>query len=106
MKALTNVVRNSNDIGRLPKLIALFLAECLPILNEPKHVLYAKVNSFLLQRPSLDVNDIPLFYSLANTGDHFEAEVDWLLKMLASGLDDDMVFVNSAVCLMIDLICS
>jgi hypothetical protein len=106
MKALTNVVRNSNDIGRLPKLIALFLAECLPILNDPKHILYEKVNSFLLQRPSLDMKDIPLFYSLANTGDHFEVEVDWLLEMLASGLDDDMVFVKSVVFLIIDLTCS
>jgi len=106
MKALMNVVRNSDDIGRFPKLIAIFLAECLPILNEPNHILYEKVNSFLLQRPSLDMNDIPMFYSLSNTGDHFEAEVDWLLEILIAGLDDDTVFVKFTVLLMIDLTCS
>lgn len=92
MRALIGVVRNSEGSGRLPKLITLFLGECLPILMEPKHILYEKVNSFLLQRPSLDLNDIPMFYSLSNTGEHFDAEVDWLFTIITASLDDDMVF--------------
>jgi Nucleolar pre-ribosomal-associated protein 1 len=99
MKAFMNIVRNAGDGGsvitRLPKLISLFLAKCLPILMEPRHILYEKVNSFLLQRPSLDLRDIPMFYSLSNTGNHFEAEVDFLLNIITAGFDDNTVFPNS-----------
>ena len=97
MRALINVVRSAGDGGRLPKLITLFLAKCLRVLTDPKHILYEKVNFFLLQRPFLDLNDIPMFYSLSNTGDHFEFEVDWILEIITASLDDDLVSLKITI---------
>ena len=61
---------------------------------DPQHILYEKVNVFFLQRPSLDVDDIPMVYALSNTGEYFEKEVDWLLDILIAGLDDKQVHPN------------
>lgn len=90
-----NVVRNSwrqgDEISRIPKLTTIFLGESLRVMMDPKHILYEKVNSFYLQRPVLDFDDIPMFYSLSNSGEHFEQEVNWLLNIVIAGLDDSAV---------------
>ena len=80
-----------NTIFRIPKLTAVFLGESLRILMNPQHILYEKVNSFFLQRPSLDLDDVPMFYTLSNSGESFEQEVEWLLDVLIAGLDDELV---------------
>lgn len=96
-----NVLRNSGRDGiritRIPKLIAIFLGESLRVMMDPKHVLYEKVNSFFLQRPTLDLDDIPMFYSLSNSGEHFEKEVNWLLDIMLAGLDDPVVFLQKCI---------
>jgi hypothetical protein len=81
------------SIFRFPKLIALFLSESLQVLMNPQHALYEKVNTFFLQRPVLDLQDIPMFYSLSNSGDSFEQDVEWLLDVLIGGLDDHLVWL-------------
>jgi hypothetical protein len=62
-------------------------------MMDPKHILYEKVNTFFLQRPSLDFDDVPMFYSLSNSGEHFEQEVNWLLNFMMAGLDDPLVIL-------------
>ena len=92
-----NVTRNSglpspdNHQTRMPKFIAVFLSESLQVMMNPSHILYEKVNSFFLQRPALDLDDIPMFYTLSNSGQHFEQEVIWLLDIVRAGLDDASV---------------
>jgi hypothetical protein len=91
MNALRNSGQEENGISRLPKLITVFLAESLRVIMDPKHILYEKVNSFFLQRPTLDLGDIPMFYTLSNSGEHFELEVMWLFNVMNAGLDDPLV---------------
>ena len=91
-----NVIRNSggeDEISRIPKLTAIFLGESLRVMMDPKHILYEKVNTFFLQRPTLDFDDVPMFYSLSNSGEHFEQEVNWLLNIMMAGLDDPLVIL-------------
>jgi hypothetical protein len=90
-----NAIRNSKfrgeDLSRIPKLASVFLAQSLNVLMDAKHILYGKVNSFFLQRPLLDLKDVPMFYTLSNSGEHFEREVDWLLNIINAGFDDPSV---------------
>jgi len=91
-----NGIRNSGQgETKIPKLIGVFLAESLQVVMNPQHILYEKVNTFFLQRPALDLDDIPMFYSLSNSGEYFEREVDWLLDIMVAGVHhemDDVVF--------------
>jgi hypothetical protein len=97
IKALINGIRNSSqgdEQPTIPKIVAVFLAESLQVIMNPQHILYEKVNTFLLQRTALDLKDIPMFYSLSNTGNYFEREVDWLLDIMIAGLHDEMVVIS------------
>jgi hypothetical protein len=82
----------------------VFLSEALQVLMDPQHILYEKVNVFFLQRPALDLDDIPMAYALSNTGEYFEKEVDWLLNIMTAGLDDPKVhspaywFLTNSLC--------
>jgi len=94
-----NVLRNSrlegdNTFVRISKMMSIFLGKALRVMMNSQHILYEKVNIFFLQRPALELDDVPMFYTLSNSGEYFEEEVDWLLGILTAGLDDD------AVCLM------
>jgi hypothetical protein len=54
--------------GSVPPLLCAFVARALPVLLRPGHWLYAGLNSFLLQRPTLDLGDVPMLYGLLNSG--------------------------------------
>jgi len=92
MNGIRNVNALDATVPRIPKLITVFLSEALQVLVDPKHILYEKVSVFFLQRPSLELDDIPMFYTLSNSGDYFEQEVSWLLEILSAGVDDPTVF--------------
>jgi Nucleolar pre-ribosomal-associated protein 1 len=97
-----NSVRNSGmgeEYQSIPKLIGVFLAESLQVIMNPQHILYEKVNTFFLQRPALDLEDIPMFYSLSNSGEYFEREVDWLLDIMIAGVHNDETVDHSRWCL-------
>jgi hypothetical protein len=53
---------------RVPCMITYFIGQSLEVLMRPAHLLYLRVNTFLLQRPRMDVRDIPMFYSLLQSG--------------------------------------
>lgn len=91
VKALRNSAIEGNGLPRIPKVIGIFLGESLQVMMDPKHILYEKVNVFFLQRPGLELDDIPMFYSLSNSSEHFEREVLWLLDVLIAGTNDETV---------------
>ena len=73
--------------ARLPALVCLFVAEALDVALKPTHAHYQVINSFLLKKPTLDLNDVPLFYTMFNHGgQHHRARRSWLLNYLGDGV--------------------
>jgi hypothetical protein len=68
--------------------VAVFIGRAVRIALHPENApMYPLINKFLLQRPMLDAEDVPLFYNLFNaSSDTFRAERIWLLRVLAAGL--------------------
>ena len=52
---------------RVPGVIASFVLEALRVLQRPGHALYLPLNRFLLSRPQLDLEDIPMWYQCFNS---------------------------------------
>ena len=45
------------------------------------------INSFLLKRPTVELNDVPLFYTMFNHGgQHHRARRTWMLTYIGDGL--------------------
>ena len=75
---------------KIPSLLAVFVADAIKILLRPGHAIYAQVNNFLLARPTLDLTDVPMFYSCFNSGRNTAREERiWILKLLIQGLHTD-----------------
>ena len=71
----------------LPYTHALFLARSALILSRPANDLYVALNGFLVRRPSLDLNDLPLFLPLFYSSRPFHhREKVWALRLLRDGL--------------------
>ncbi|RUS16670.1 hypothetical protein BC937DRAFT_90940 [Endogone sp. FLAS-F59071] len=91
LDSLKNAIADSNDkdviLQRIPTIITVFVAHALGILLQPAHFMYPHVNKFLLQRPFIDLEDIPMFYSLFNTSS-FSLKKDrvWILRLLSAGV--------------------
>ncbi|KAF9959147.1 hypothetical protein BGZ72_010277 [Mortierella alpina] len=91
---LLNALKNSvvdRDDGmappRLPAAITTFVAHALATLLRPDHFMYPHVNKFCLQRPTIDLEDIPMFYSMFNSSsDQHRKERVWMLRLLAASL--------------------
>ncbi|GAQ89059.1 hypothetical protein KFL_004830100 [Klebsormidium nitens] len=89
VRLLLHYVRNAitEPLQRIPMTSAAFAAEAACIQMHPEHALYGALNKFLLKRPALDLEDIPLFYSLFNSGSpSYRTERVWMLRLLAAGL--------------------
>ncbi|KAM0750489.1 hypothetical protein T439DRAFT_302525 [Meredithblackwellia eburnea MCA 4105] len=71
----------------IPSLIALFLANCLHCITTPDSPLYPELSRFLLQRPTLDQRDVPMFYLLFySASDEPRIDHHWLIQFLSEGL--------------------
>ncbi|KAH8551242.1 hypothetical protein BGW37DRAFT_54733 [Umbelopsis sp. PMI_123] len=99
MNAVKNAipVRNvDNEFKRIPFLITAFAAQTISILLSPAHFMYPRVNTFLLQRQLVDIEDIPLFYNLFNTSaENHKKDRAWILRLLGVGLrtfDDHRIY--------------
>jgi Nucleolar pre-ribosomal-associated protein 1 len=81
-------IEKEDEITPIPSLIASFVAQALIILLKPESDMYPVINQFLLQRPVLDLEDIPLFYQLfySSTEDGRNERV-WMLRLLKNGLN-------------------
>ena len=81
-------IEKRNEISPLPSLITSFAAQSLMILLKPESDMYAMINQFCLQRPVLDINDVPMFYNLFYShSDSFRKERIWILQLLLNGLN-------------------
>lgn len=86
---LMQVLRNAvtSKFERIPALIAAFVDQALTVLLTPSHDLYKSVNRFLLQRPALDVGDVPMLYALLNSStSHHQDDRMWMLRLLHHGV--------------------
>ncbi|GAA5826641.1 hypothetical protein JCM11251_002831 [Rhodosporidiobolus azoricus] len=76
----------------IPSSIALFLAHCTSLLGQPDSPLYPAFERFLLQRSTVDLRDVPMFYLMiySSNSDEFAAEPReerrWMVRFLTEGL--------------------
>jgi hypothetical protein len=77
----------SDQSPRVPRIICSFVAQAAIILTKPESFMYTAINRFLLQRPAIDLTDIPLFYECIYAD---KKEQLWMLKLLANSQVNDM----------------
>ena len=88
---LLSVLRDAidEDFVRIPSILSSFCKEAIYILHRPEHFLYTTVNKFILQRPIIDLQDVPMFYQLFNSSSaNFRKERGWILRLIRDGLRD------------------
>ncbi|KAI0092903.1 ribosome 60S biogenesis N-terminal-domain-containing protein [Irpex rosettiformis] len=72
---------------RLPVYITLHLAHALRGVFYPSNFTYPLTARFLLQRPELDTNDMPLLYSmLYSVSDQWRKERAWIVRFMSDGM--------------------
>lgn len=80
----------SNDmdcIPRLPSYTTLLSAHALRGIFYPSSFIYPITARFLLQRPELDITDVPMLFSLLySSSDNWKKERIWIIKFLADGM--------------------
>jgi len=74
----------------LPTTITAFASHALSVLRDPLHCLYPKVNKYLSQGPTWELDKFPLLHAILNEpptiDDAHYTEISFLLTYLASGL--------------------
>jgi len=71
---------------RLPSFTTLVLVHALRAVFYPANFIFPITARFLLQRPEIDVSDVPLLYGmLYSSSDEWKKERLWMLKLLADG---------------------
>ena len=88
LKNVLDQPANANDPPRrLPTFTALILLHALRGIFYPSNFIYPRTARFLLQRPELDVSDVPmLFGMLYSNSDDWKKERGWMLRMLGDGM--------------------
>ncbi|KAI1320391.1 hypothetical protein EDD11_001194 [Mortierella claussenii] len=90
LDSLKNSITDREDddsAPRIPAVITMFVAHALSTLLKPDHFMYPHINKFCLQRPTIDLEDIPMFYSLFNSSsEQHRKERVWMLRLLATSL--------------------
>ncbi len=72
---------------RLPVYITLHLVHALRGIFYPSNFTYPLTARFLLQRPELDTNDMPLLYSmLYSVSDQWRKERAWIVRFMSDGM--------------------
>ncbi|KIK54460.1 hypothetical protein GYMLUDRAFT_1022449 [Collybiopsis luxurians FD-317 M1] len=73
---------------RLPSYTTLLLAHALRGVFYPSHFVYPITARFLLQRPTLDIGDVPMLYGMlySSAEDYGRKERAWIIRMLADGM--------------------
>ena len=79
-----------DDTACLPSYTRLFLAHALRGIFYPASFTYPLTARFLLQRPEMDIHDVPMLYGmLYSSGDGWRKERSWLLRFLADGMSSN-----------------
>ncbi|KII96154.1 hypothetical protein PLICRDRAFT_151289 [Plicaturopsis crispa FD-325 SS-3] len=72
---------------RLPTYTTLILLHALRGVFYPSNFIYPLTARFLLQRPELDITDVPMLYGmLYSSTDDWKKERGWILRFLADGM--------------------
>lgn len=73
----------ATDAPFLPTTTTLFIAHSLRSVTTPGSFISPVISHFLLQRPELDIGDVPLLYNLLYTAsDKYKQERMWILRFL------------------------
>ncbi|KAJ5069202.1 NUCLEOLAR PRERIBOSOMAL-ASSOCIATED PROTEIN 1 [Anaeramoeba ignava] len=89
VRVLLQVLKNSIEKPwqRIPSIITYFLCRAAHILMHPSHHLYLGVNHFLIQKPFINLNDVPMFYELFNSSSiEYKQERIFFLRNVINGL--------------------
>ncbi|KAF2838715.1 hypothetical protein M501DRAFT_975439 [Patellaria atrata CBS 101060] len=82
----------SLDETALPYVVGTFATRALAVQANPDHILYAKVNTFLLRGPTWEISKLPTYWIKAillnspTDDDGYHKEVEWLMDWLIDGL--------------------
>ncbi|KAG8877942.1 hypothetical protein FRB97_002907 [Tulasnella sp. 331] len=77
----------STTIPRFPTYVTLLLAHAMQCVFYPQNFLYPTVMRFLMQRPEMDIRDVPMLYtSLYSNSDDWKRERSWIVRFLADGM--------------------
>jgi nucleolar pre-ribosomal-associated protein 1 len=72
---------------RLPSYTSLILLHALRGIFYPSNFTYPLTANFLLQRPELDTNDVPMLYAmLYSSSDDWKKERAWVIRFLSDGM--------------------
>lgn len=87
---LRDALKESPEEGsssRLPSFTTLLLSHALRGVFYPENFIYPLTARFLLQRPELDITDVPMLYSmLYSSSDDWKRERSWILKFIADAM--------------------
>ncbi|ESZ90671.1 hypothetical protein SBOR_8951 [Sclerotinia borealis F-4128] len=87
---LVETSKKVTDREPLPTIISSFASHSVAVLCDPLHSLYPKINKFLSQGPTWQVDKIPLMYKVLDESpsldDNHYLEVSWLLDVILVGL--------------------
>ncbi|KAJ3798099.1 ribosome 60S biogenesis N-terminal-domain-containing protein [Lentinula aff. detonsa] len=77
---------------RLPSYTTLLLAHALRGVFYPSNFVYPVTARFLLQRPALDIGDVPMLYGMlySSAEDHGKKDHAWIIRMLADGMQSSL----------------
>jgi len=88
------------DTNSLSPIAGVFAARALRILSDPLHVLYSKLNRFLLRGPTWDISHLPSYWMQKiileppDDDDGFHKELEWLLEYLFDALRTPEVLLS------------
>jgi nucleolar pre-ribosomal-associated protein 1 len=84
---LPNSLENPVSTTRLPSYITLLHAYALRGVFYPSNFTYPITARYLLQRPEIDIHDVPMLYGmLYASGDEWKKERSWMIRFLADGM--------------------
>ncbi|OCH95273.1 hypothetical protein OBBRIDRAFT_767994 [Obba rivulosa] len=76
-----------SDCPRLPTYITLLLSHALRGVFYPSNFIYPLTARFLLQRPEVDTQDVPMLYGmLYSSSEQWKKERGWMVRFLSDGL--------------------
>eukprot|EP00850_Spirogloea_muscicola_P020515 SM000218S06611 [mRNA] locus=s218:127502:138890:- [translate_table: standard] len=90
LRLLLTQVKNSilEPNQRVSTVCSTFFAEAACVLMHPDSVHYTVINKALLRKPALDLHDVPVFYTMFNSGSPstYRAQRVWILRLLCASL--------------------
>ena len=84
----------TGTLTRVPFMMAFFFAHALRVIGEPSSYLYPLISTFLLRRPTLDFNDVPMLYDMlyaAGTGSRRQRR--WMVRFLKDSIRSRLVSI-------------